>query len=889
MKRAAWRRCSTRAPPGAGDVKGAEILAPRRAIAVTRHELRVLFHSPLTYLFQSGFLAALGLCVFQVADFYATDEASLRLWLLFIPWVGLVFVPALAMNAWPRGDTDCSVELSLALPVTAAELVCGKYFAGLAVLLVTLGCSLVFPATLAYLGDPDWGTLAAGLLAAFLLLAAYFAVSIGVASLVGEAILVFVVSVVVLFVLVLFGKSELDALLEAALPGAVPRMLHALSPSAHFESIASGLIRFSEVSYFACFIAVLLALCCAAVTARRHGRVWYWLKPRFLLAAAGVLAGTAGLQTLFGQLPFEADWTEQREFTLSPITLDKIRRARRPVRIDFFWSEQQPGVPASIRAHAARTRNLIKRIEHHSRGGVRVREWDPAPDTDVELRAIEAGMRTVAMTSGDHFYLGLVMQSGGRARTLPYIDRERERFLEYDLLSALSRLLDPRAPRVALLSPWLPPSALNEPRPGLSLVEELKRAHDVALVPFFGERLPESGVDALIVIQGAPLKRAMLYAIDQHVMRGGALVALLDPQVRSRPGRAASPMHFRPSADIDDLSDLLLKYGVRYAGDHIVGDARLAATVSPDGGGTRISYPYWLRFDKRHIGDAHPVVGGLQEVLLVEAGTLEITEPGAARALLRTTDDSGVYPRDRHQSRPPPGARDLADDFRVGGGRRIVAALIEGRLNSAYSDSDSMAATPGHLSASQDRDARVFVVADSDWLFDSFALHTTTLGDRVITRPVNDNLALLGNMIAYGAGADLAGIPARGRLSRPFTRVARLFKRVEQSVRVSERSTAGNVAVLEKNLADIRRAAGVDHLADLPSPLREQALSVQTELVAMRRDLRNIRRRVRERIEHLGEALALANIVGGPLLVSVFGVAVHAARRHRQRAGRGHA
>lgn len=869
-------------------MKGADLLAPGRAMAVTRHELRVLFHSPLTYLFQSGFLVALGLCVFQVADFYATDEASLRLWLLFIPWVGLVFVPALAMNAWPDGGTDCSVELSLTLPVTAAELVCGKYLAGLAVLLVTLACSLVFPATLAYLGDPDWGTLAAGLLAAFLLLAAYFAVSIGVASLVGDAVLVFVVSVVFLFVLVLFGKSELDALLETALPGAALRMLHALSPQAHFESIASGLIRFSEVSYFACFIFALLALCCAAVTARRHGRVWYWLKPRFLLAAVGVLAGTAGLQTMFGKLPFEADWTEQREFTLSPVTLDKIRRASRPIRIDFFWSEQQPGVPASIRAHAARTRNLIKRIEHHSRGGVRVREWDPAPDTDVELRAIEAGMRTVAMTSGDHFYLGLVMQSGGRARTLSYIDRERERFLEYDLLSALSRLLDPRPPRVALISPWLPPSALNDPRPGLSLVEELKRAHDVALVPFFDERLPEPDVDVVIVIQGAPLKRAMLYAIDQHVMRGGALIALLDPQVRSRPGPAANPMRFQPSADLDDLSDLLLQYGVRYAGDRIVGDARLAATVSPDSGETRISYPYWLRFDKPHIGDAHPVVGGLREVLLVEAGTLEITEPGAARALLRTTDDSGMYPRDGHQSRSPD-ARDLADDFRVGGGRRIVAALIEGRLNSAYSASDSVAARPGHLNASRDRDARVFVVADSDWLFDSFALRTTHAGGRVITRPANDNLALLGNMIAYGAGADIAGIPARGRLSRPFTRVAQLFKRVEQSVRVSERSTAENVAVLEKNLADIRRTAGVDNLADLPPPLREQALLVRAEWVAMRRDLRNIRRQVRECIERLGEALALLNIAGGPLLVSVFGIAVHAARRNRQRAGRGHA
>ncbi|MDD9857265.1 MAG: Gldg family protein [Gammaproteobacteria bacterium] len=859
----------------------AETFAPRRAAAVTRHELRVLFHSPLTYLFQAGFLGALGLCVFQVADFYATDEVSLRLWLLFFPWVGLVFVPALAMNAWPGGgsDGDRSVELALTLPVTAAEWVCGKYLAGLAVLLVMLLCGLAFPATLAYLGDPDWGRVTAGLLASFLLLAAYWAVCIAVAALLGDAIAVFVVSVLALLTLALLGQSELDPLLEGALPGA-PAFLRGLSPLGHFHSIASGLLRLSAFSWFALFIILLLSLCGAAVTARRHGRARHLFKFKCLLGAAALLAGAAGLQAALGKLPLEADWTEQREFTLSAAAIDTIRRARADIRIDFFWSEQQSGVPASIRAHAARARSMLKRIEHHSRGRVTVREFDPAPDTDVELRAIEAGMRIVPMTSGDHFTLGLVMRSAGRAHVLPYIDRERERFLEYDLLSALSRLLQPRATRVALLSPLLPPSALNAPRPGLSFVEELKRAHDVALVPFFAEQLPEA--DALIVLQGAPLKRAMLYAIDQHVMRGGALIAMLDPHVRARPGRVANPMHFQPSTAVDDLSDLLLRYGVRYAGEHIVGDAQLAATVSPDGGETRISYPYWLRFDKQHIGAAHPVVGGLQEVLLVEAGALEFT-PGAARALLRTTDDSGMVARDRYQSRPPPGARDLADDFRVDGGERIVAALVEGRLRSAYSDSDSVAANPGHLNASHDGDARVFVVADSDWLFDSFALHTSHIGERVITRPANDNLALLGNMIAYGAGADIAGIPARGRLSRRFTRVAQLFKRVEQAVKVSERTTAENVARLEENLDQIRRIAGVDNVADLPSPLREQALSVRKQLVALRRDLRAIRLQARERIDRLGKTLALLNIAGGPALVAAFGMTVAFARRRRLR------
>ena len=59
-----------------------------------RHELRLLLFSPLSYLIQLGFLATLSAFVFLVADFYTTDEASIRTMLTFLPWVALILVPA---------------------------------------------------------------------------------------------------------------------------------------------------------------------------------------------------------------------------------------------------------------------------------------------------------------------------------------------------------------------------------------------------------------------------------------------------------------------------------------------------------------------------------------------------------------------------------------------------------------------------------------------------------------------------------------------------------------------------------------------------------------------------------------------------------------------------
>ena len=104
--------------------------------AVCRHELRLLFYAPLSFLFMSGFLIALAASIFLIADFYSTDEASIHLMLLFAPWVGVVLVPALAMGMWTDEKADKSVELTLSLPVPLTSIVLGKYVAGFFVLMV---------------------------------------------------------------------------------------------------------------------------------------------------------------------------------------------------------------------------------------------------------------------------------------------------------------------------------------------------------------------------------------------------------------------------------------------------------------------------------------------------------------------------------------------------------------------------------------------------------------------------------------------------------------------------------------------------------------------------------------------------------------------------------
>ena len=69
-------------------------------MAAARHEWRQLTYSPLTIIFQVGFLLTLATAIFVIGDFFSTDLVVMDLQWTFLPWVANVFIPALAMRAF---------------------------------------------------------------------------------------------------------------------------------------------------------------------------------------------------------------------------------------------------------------------------------------------------------------------------------------------------------------------------------------------------------------------------------------------------------------------------------------------------------------------------------------------------------------------------------------------------------------------------------------------------------------------------------------------------------------------------------------------------------------------------------------------------------------------
>ena len=858
-----------------GTLRIARPLAGTRA--VFRHELRLFLFSPLTYLFQCGFLAALSVCVFLIADFYSTDEASIRPMLTFLPWVALIMVPALAMRAWADEHGDRAIELVLTLPVSIGAVVLGKFLAGYLVLLVTLLFTLPLVATVYYLGGPDPGVLFAGYVASASILAVYYAISLFAGAFSREQVGAFVLSLTVLFILMILGWDVFERLLHDHLPAGLIDALALYSPNTWLVRLSRGLIDTAGVVY-------VVAVTSAALAGARMV-----IRARLVRAGSGIWAPGVWVRTLIGvallavliplstRIPGGLDLTAEKEFTLHAGTLKVVSRVPRGTEVTLYWSAGESSVPTAIKSHARRIRDLLDTLAARADGRITVRMIDPAPDTDEELKAQAQGVRRIPMSSGDQFYLGAIFRHGDRVGSIPYFDIRRDRFLEYDIAVALNGLTRERTPRLGVISPLLPSEAALTEREGLSFMAELKRAYDIAVIPYFKKDLPE-GLDALLLIDTVVLRREMLYAIDQFVMRGGSLIVMLDPYLRfDRTSNAVNP---EPSTEINDISDLLQKYGVRYVGDSVVGDAELASPVA-DQNQVRMSFPFWMRIGEKGISRSHPVSADLNEVFMVEPGELKLLDPTRAVPLISTTEHSGASPRANFSNELP---RELAMDFKPDDRKRVIAAAIRGPFESAFA-APPEGVDDTHYIRRSEAPSVVFAVADVDWLFDPFSLQKVDVGDRVVVRPLNDNLAFLLNMVGYAAGdGALIAIRSRGKLDRPFTRVAKLFRTAEQRFHREEQALTQRVSEIESRITALPGVTKDTKFDQLPVEIKDELSKFQTELLAARRKLRDIRQKIRSEVDLLGQELTIINLASGPLLTLVFAMVVRIQRgrgRHR--------
>jgi ABC-type uncharacterized transport system involved in gliding motility auxiliary subunit len=180
----------------------------------------------------------------------------------------------------------------------------------------------------------------------------------------------------------------------------------------------------------------------------------------------------------------------------------------------------------------------------------------------------------------------------------------------------------------------------------------------------------------------------------------------------------------------------------------------------------------------------------------------------------------------------------------------------------------------GHINA--------IVVADTDILADRFWVEAHEMMGQQVVTPLAHNAAFVVGALENLTGSDdLIALRGRGVKERPFTLVESIRRDSEREFREKEQALTEKLRSVEQELKKLE-AAGEGGPVILSDAERQAIEKFRGEMLATRRELRNVKLALRHDIDSLDGWLKFANIALVPLAIGLVGVG-WSFRQSRQR------
>lgn len=587
------------------------------------------------------------------------------------------------------------------------------------------------------------------------------------------------------------------------------------------------------------------------------------------LACCGLLF--AGTNILASHLLRGAriDLTQQRLYTLSDGTKATLARLDEPVAIRFYYSKRLGDAMPNYALYAQNVQEMLDEYAARADGKLRIERIDPEPYSPEEDRAVAAGLRSATVPgSGEQVYFGLVgSNSTDDQQTIPFFQPDREIFVEYDLTKLIHALAFPTRKQIGLMS-TLPveggmtpqdqgrPQQGGQAAPPFAFLEQLRQLHDVRSLGTGIDRIPDD-ISTLVLVHPKKLSDDTQYAIDQFVLKGGKVLAFVDPLSEYEAGHPSrdNPPGAPAASDFDRL---LKAWGVEMAPGAVAGDRFAARKVAI--GGMRqprpVDYLAWLSLGTANLSREDPITASLDQLNMATAGVLSPVKGAATRfePLVSTSPSSMRIPVERIGFRPDPAA--LLADFHAGNERLALAAHVTGPAKTAFPER----AGQGRLQQSV-QPINVVVVADTDMLDDRFWVGSNAGNGDFVANAVD----------ALSGGAELIDLRSRGSAQRPFERVKAIQQEADDRYAAQERALQDKLKDTEARLKGLlgKSASGTATLDDAQAKAIDE---FRAEMIQTRQQLRGVQHALRQDIDGLKMRLEFANIALVPMLVGAAAV-----------------
>lgn len=615
------------------------------------------------------------------------------------------------------------------------------------------------------------------------------------------------------------------------------------------------------------------------------------LMKKITTTASGVallVLAVVSINFIASKINIRFDLTQDKVFSLSDGTRSLLGKLERDVTIKLFFSRSLKELPIPVKTYATRVEEILQEYKEASKGRITVEVIDPKPDTDDEEWAQKYGITGVRLPKGDQMFFGLVFIVGTQEMAIPYLDPRREEFLEYDIAEALMSKVKKDPVKVGVMSSL---TVIGNPSPVMgpqgpiddtwAVVNDLRRNFQVSKVEVDAKEIP-TDLKVLIVIHPKELSEATLYAIDQFVMNGGKLIVAVDPMSRTdlqlNANAPKTPGQMPKLAS--DLEKLLAAWDVEYDKNTLVGDASLATQINA--GGQMIRYPFFVTVNESLLSRQSVITGKLKSMLVAEGGTISHKSGASSKfeSLISYSKDSGTT---NGQSALYTNPIDLSRSLKPDGKERTLAGVVTGKFKTAFPGGAPSGASTGQKhKAEGDRETSVVVIADVDLFYDQNAVDKFRFGPQIMIRPRNDNLNFLVNAVDYlGGSEDLIAIRSKGRIARPFTRVAEIQKEAQKRWQAEEESLTNQINELQRKLNEMQSQRTDGNRFALNAEQQAEIAKFREDERRFKKQRREVRKNLRDDIEQLGRRLIAVNMLFVPLAATGLGVSVFYRRSRR--------
>lgn len=196
-----------------------------------------------------------------VKDIFVYGSASLRPFFEILPWLFMIFIPAISMRLFAEEKRTNTIETLLSLPISEMQIVFGKFFATWVLtgigLILTLGLPISMYALTKQAGSRIYlPEVFVGYIGQLLFAAGCIAVSMFFSVKTKNQIIAFLGSVITLFFLIIFSTD----FAVSVLPRILQEILNYLSPVTQVENFIKGVLDIRSIFYFLSMIVLFLFL-----------------------------------------------------------------------------------------------------------------------------------------------------------------------------------------------------------------------------------------------------------------------------------------------------------------------------------------------------------------------------------------------------------------------------------------------------------------------------------------------------------------------------------------------------------------------------------------------------------------------------------------------------